>query len=437
MASTSTATKTTTKSRAKAAKPNTNAYLEPPKATPNIDFANHTQEYWVPLEWVYPKPSQQRSKFKQSGINELILSFEENGQQTAIEVMHQLLTPEMMEEASWEDNVIEDDEPPVRGRRRALRKDVISIPEDWSTGVVPCLMVKTGETRHRARVQSGKFNFIRVVMRPLIDGVDLAVQHGIENLNRSGLSPMDEARYYHELHTVYGLSIDEIAVKLGISQAQKFRITWRLKLNKLSPKWMEIVDQKYFYVDHKGSKKKIDVGEDPLRIAAEICDHDPISGKEIPRHDLMDMLLAQIISHAARTGKLMEGNMMKRIRDGMAAPQAAQDSLEMILPKTDLTEKAIAELQDGLTASWKKLGALLLSQGEGNPTRCLEYLGEVQGQGLSQIAEQIEKKAGTLKKLINEQLATNFARKARTAADASREPELSLDEVLAQIDKGE
>jgi hypothetical protein len=61
----------------------------------------------------------------------------------------------------------------------------------------------------------------------------------------------------------------------------------------------------------------------------------------------------------------------------------------------------------------------------------------VQGQGLAQVAEQIEKKAGTLKKLINEQLATNFARKARTAADASREPELSLDEVLAQIDKGE
>lgn len=423
----------TTATKPKATKKATaSPYHEPAKPSV-VDFDNYTQEFWVPLWMVYPKPEQQRSKFLQSTINELAGSFEINGQQEAIEVMYRPLDSDLLSGITWDDVVVTPDEPPLRGRPLTLRRDaILEAPE----GQTPCLMVKTGETRHRARIQAGVFKMIRVKIRPYVDGLDLEVQHGIENLNRQQLSPFDEMNYFGKLHHEYGLSIDQIAEKLGYSGEKKFRIAWRLKLLNLNSRWMEVMQNGGYFVEHKGKRKKIEVGGDPLRIAAEIVDYDPITGKEQPRHDLQDVLLDYIINWSTKHGKLLDKEMMKRMRDGFQKPAATSGELDMILPANETTDKAVDLLQKRINASWKQICDALKSQQDGSPEWVLGYMGGVQGEGYSRILADIEKKANALRKLVDEAVATNIAQAARKEADEllALGGEMSGADILAQID---
>lgn len=431
------ATKSKTKSAAEV-----NPHHEPAAPTPNVDLSDYSREFWAPRWAVYPKPDQQRKQFKQSRINSIQLSMgergnENNGQQESVKVIYRPIDDETLRAPTWDDDVLLQDEPPSRGRPMPIRRDALIYGPN---GEKPYLMIKTGETRHRARIQGG-YEFIRVKLVPPVDGLDMEIEHGIENMNREQLSMYEEVLYYGKLQDEYGLTLDEIASRLGVSQAQKFRIRWRLELRKLSPRWMEVVKNECINVVYNNKPLRIEIGGDPCRVAAEILPKaDPVTGEEkTSAHIYQDLMLDYIIREAQRTGKLMPLPKIKAMRDNFNKPSPESQDLDFVMPKSESTEEALALFKKRITVAWKQLHETAESQKAGSAGHIMGCLGDVEGKNIAQILHTVEQLAAKLRKQVDEALVANFTTAAKKLSDGASLDDmggdLSIEDVMNMIGK--
>jgi len=88
--------------------------------------------------------------------------------------------------------------------------------------------IVAGERRWRAAQRAGMHEIAAVISdRPADDSLLLAL---IENLHRDDLNPLDEADAYHRLHEEWGLTQEEIAVRLSKDRATIANVMRLLKL---------------------------------------------------------------------------------------------------------------------------------------------------------------------------------------------------------------
>lgn len=156
----------------------------------------------VPLNKISPDPKQPRKKFDETALEELAGSIKENG----------LIQPIVI--------------------RRVITKGATSY------------LITAGERRWRAhKILFARglksFGTIECHVRKAAASADTFARQIAENLSRADLEPMEEARAFAELRDAYGLSVDQIATKLGLAT---FRVEWRLSLLNLSPPVARMVE---------------------------------------------------------------------------------------------------------------------------------------------------------------------------------------------------
>jgi len=142
---------------------------------------------FVPIEAIAPNPHQPRYAIKEDDLAELAASIREHGVLQPLIVTHDL-----------------------QNNRYLLI---------------------AGERRLRAAGLAG-LNMVPVVIRQTTDQEMLEIAL-IENLQRSDLSPLETAGAYRQLEEVFGLTHDEIAIRVGKSRPA---VTNTLRLLKLSEK---------------------------------------------------------------------------------------------------------------------------------------------------------------------------------------------------------
>ena len=91
--------------------------------------------------------------------------------------------------------------------------------------------ISKGVRRFRAGTKAGLKTFPCIVAE--LDDEDMIVHQIIENKDREGLHPMDEAMLCHDLSMIKGMTHDSIAKKFGFKRGHVVR---RLKLMTLAPK---------------------------------------------------------------------------------------------------------------------------------------------------------------------------------------------------------
>lgn len=85
-----------------------------------------------------------------------------------------------------------------------------------------------------------KSKYIQAVVRILTDE-QVAIMRGVENIERLDVSPIEEAATYQDLMEVHGLTIDQIAKKMGKSPGIVKR---RMDLLKMAPQLQEAIHLK-------------------------------------------------------------------------------------------------------------------------------------------------------------------------------------------------
>ena len=156
----------------------------------NTDGALRTQ--YLGIDTVCPSPSNPRKKFDPASMAELVDSVRRHG----------VLEPILVR--PW--------------------------PSDYAHNPVPLPMYElvAGERRWRAAREAG-MQLIEGKIRHLTDREMLEIMV-IENLQREGLTPLEEAEGYEVMHRDYKYSADDIAEKIGKSKAYVYG---RLKLTAL------------------------------------------------------------------------------------------------------------------------------------------------------------------------------------------------------------
>lgn len=147
----------------------------------------------IPLDQIYANPNQPRKLFDQASIDELAQSIRANG----------LIQP-------------------------------ITVRPDGDGK----FMIICGERRYRAH-QRANLATIKAFVSQITDD-QLAINAIIENLQRSDITPMEEARAYAE-QIARGYTPETLATKLGMKK-NAFRIKWRLSLLNLKPEYQQFVE---------------------------------------------------------------------------------------------------------------------------------------------------------------------------------------------------
>jgi ParB/RepB/Spo0J family partition protein len=149
-------------------------------------------EYFnVPLSAIVPSPTNPRKHFDQTSLEELAGSIRTHG------ILEPLL---------------------VRTNRTVGK------------GLLPRYELVAGERRLRAAKIAG-VDQVPVRVKVLTDKEALEIQV-VENLQRDGLSALEESTGYQQLHDLHGYTVEQIADKIGKSKAYVYA---RLKLDGLTP----------------------------------------------------------------------------------------------------------------------------------------------------------------------------------------------------------
>ncbi len=147
----------------------------------------------LPLEKVFPNPSQPRKRFNHASLQELAQSIKEHG----------LIQPIVVEETK--------------------------------NGY----MLVAGERRLRAHQLAGLTTIEAVIReRSNHNGREILLSAIIENVQREDMNPIDEAQAYQLLKKEHDLSVNEIAFKVGVNPA---RVDVLLKLLQLEPRVQELI----------------------------------------------------------------------------------------------------------------------------------------------------------------------------------------------------
>jgi len=105
-----------------------------------------------------------------------------------------------------------------------------------------------GERRWRAAQEAGLKN-VPIIIRKATDA-EAAELSLIENLQREGLNPLEEANAYHTLITVFGQNHDTIAAKIGKDRST---VTNTIRLLKLPTKIQQALVEKKITAGHARS----------------------------------------------------------------------------------------------------------------------------------------------------------------------------------------
>ncbi|MGN0628951.1 MAG: ParB/RepB/Spo0J family partition protein [Oscillospiraceae bacterium] len=177
----------------------------------------------LPIEQISPSPFQPRKKFSKRELSELAQSISENG----------LVQP-------------------VSVRKTERGYELIA-----------------GERRLRACALIGR-KTIEAIVYDLSDR-DCAVWALIENLQRSDLGVFDEAKGISELITLWGVSREEAAKRLGIAPST---LSNKLRLLKLSPEVREIITEAGLTERHARELLRLETEELRRKAAAHIAERE-------------------------------------------------------------------------------------------------------------------------------------------------------------------
>lgn len=148
----------------------------------------------ISVERIYGNPNQPRQFFDEKGLRELAASIEQNG----------LLQP-------------------IKVRPDADGK----------------FMIVCGERRWRAHQLAGiKTIKADVVSADDLDDQGLAIAAIVENLQRTDISPLEEAKAFQRMLDT-GMEVEELSKRLGLKQA--WRITDRTALLKIRPQYQDLL----------------------------------------------------------------------------------------------------------------------------------------------------------------------------------------------------
>ncbi len=175
----------------------------------------------LPIELICPSPFQPRKEFSEGELRKLAQSISENG----------LIQP-------------------ISVRKTERGYELIA-----------------GERRLRACALIGR-KTVEAIVYDLRDK-DCAVWALIENLQRSDLGVFDEAKGISELITLWGVSREEAAKRLGIAPST---LSNKLRLLKLSPEVREIVTESKLTERHARELLRLESGELQRRAAAHIAE---------------------------------------------------------------------------------------------------------------------------------------------------------------------
>lgn len=129
-----------------------------------------------------------------------------------------------------------------------------------------------GERRWRAFQLLGRESIPAIVReKSNHGGRELLIYGLIENLQRENMNPVEEAEAFHRLYTEYGMSQNQIALKVGKHQAW---VSLRLSLCKFEPEIKELYRAGRLPNDHELIRALLKVTNSQLRIklATKIAD---------------------------------------------------------------------------------------------------------------------------------------------------------------------
>jgi ParB/RepB/Spo0J family partition protein len=162
----------------------------------------------LPINSVQPDPSQPRTEFAEGPLQELADSIKANG----------LLQPITVRQIARDPRVCFGGDP---------------------DGPLAQWMIVAGERRWRACNLAGLTEIEANVID--VDTQQKDVLAIIENLQREDLSPLEEARAYQRALDEHGLTVEELAAKLGLKQP--WRITERTALLALRPEYQQMLSR--------------------------------------------------------------------------------------------------------------------------------------------------------------------------------------------------
>ena len=126
-----------------------------------------------------------------------------------------------------------------------------------------------GERRWRA-AQEAELKDVPIVIRKATD-VEAAELSLIENLQREGLNPLEEANAYHTLMEVFGQNHDTIATKIGKDRST---VANTIRLLKLPTKIQQALVEKKITAGHARSLLALESDQDQISAFNMISKHD-------------------------------------------------------------------------------------------------------------------------------------------------------------------
>ncbi len=229
-----------------------------------------TSTQMIDIELIRPNPLQPRKHFDQAELNDLSQSILENG----------LINPITVEGPHKQDNK----------------------PDHY--------YLIAGERRLRATIRAGLYKIECIVKEPMTTADDQkrSVIALVENIQRSNLAAIDEARAIKKLKDDQGMTNAEIAHKLGISLP---RVGLAIKLLKLDEPILELINNGSLVKDSRAvdallsipdSKSRIDIAKAlasrnaGVKACVEACARlvCHLNEEQIPRNEVPSLRLSRI-----------------------------------------------------------------------------------------------------------------------------------------------
>jgi ParB family chromosome partitioning protein len=192
-----------------------------------------------------------------------------------------------------------------------------------------------GERRLRAATMAGLKEIPAIIIN--VDDNDSAVMALIENLQREGLSYMEEAEGYHNLICEHGFTQEELAQKIGKSQST---VANKIRLLKLSPLIKKILADNNLTERHARALLKLHDEQLQLRVLKRVCE----KGLNVKRtEELVEKTIERYSSEPTR--KVPERKLTKTIKDVRIFVNTIKQAIE-IMKRSGVNAKA-AQLDRG------------------------------------------------------------------------------------------
>ncbi len=166
---------------------------------------------------------------------------------------------------------------PFQPRREFSNRELAELAQSIDeNGLIQPISVRKTERGYELIAGERRLRACALIGRKTVDAIvydlndkDCALWALIENLQRSDLGVFDEARGISELITLWGVSREEAAKRLGIAPST---LSNKLRLLKLSPEIREIITEAGLTERHARELLRLDGGELQKRAAVHIAE---------------------------------------------------------------------------------------------------------------------------------------------------------------------